>query len=478
MKRTLLGATLAILLLVPMLGLAQVSQVHLGWSTNDVYTTMTVMWYSPVASCQSVYYGPDPGGCPPVYKWAVQGVESGIAPTVDSTGYPLSPAPTPFAGFYYRAELEGLDAGETYYFRVFDEASGQITREWSFRTMAASQIVRFAFGGDSQRPYVTAAGDLGQLLTRPDAPANWPYMRDFLTQKAADLDPDFVLFLGDLVSRGNNQAQWSHWFDAWQENAVTDSGRMIPIVPVIGNHEMGGYPDIDSSYEWFMGLFAIPQPVAGVPCYSLDFPNLVLTVLAATGGQVNVSGQLAEQEADAQLSWLASSLSSAPASAWRLVAFHCNYLGCFAPCIGYACDEYMAAWTELLQDHGVSAVFMGHTHNYTRSWPVQLEGGDPCDTGIGGLDYQLMTESKDGITYIVSGTWGAVNSPILSGSGCDVRDWIAAAASHPALGFAEVADDVCRFLVENTSGFVIDQFELPYSAPPTFPVPSYVEVIR
>jgi len=469
MRRALSGVVFLVLLALPIAVLAQVSQVHLGWSENNVYETMTVMWYSPMTSDQGqwVYYDLVPGGCPPQYEWELEGVPSQIAP---------AGAVASFDGFYYRAKLEGLVPGQTYYFRVVDKASGEMTREWSFRTIGVSQqFVRFAFAGDSQRPFITVEdGEFGQLINRPNAPANWPYMRDFLTEKAASADPDFVLVLGDLVARGCNQDQWDNWFNAWQDHAVADSCRMIPIVPVIGNHEMGGYPDIDSTYEWFMGLFAMPEPVAGMPCYALDFPNLHLTVLAASGGQIKVQASLAAAEANAQVNWLESDLSSAPAVAWKLVALHCNYLGCFKSCLGYACDEYMFAWTKLFQTYSVDAVLMGHTHNYTRSWPILLPTANPC---IGGsLGYDLMGDSNEGITYIVSGTWGGVTNPILSGGFCDVRDWIAAAASHPAMGFAQVEASQCHIQVEDTSGFSIDGFTLPYQTS-SFTIPAYTEVI-
>ena len=473
MTRRVVLAAVAFGLCLTACGLAtEIGQVHLGWSQNDVYETMTVKWYSPVDANQAVYYDIDPGTVPSDYQYAVPGVSAQIQATTDIEGNQLDPQPKIFAGYYYTASLVGLAAGQTYSFRIFDEDHDTLTREWLFRTIEPDEPVEFAFAGDSQRPYTSYGGvEFAQLLGRPDRPANWPYMRDFITQKAAALDPDFFLGLGDFVSRGNNQSQWDHWFEAWQEYAVTDTGRMIPIVPVIGNHEMGGYPDHDSSYEWFRGLFAIPQTPSEKLWYSLDFPNLHLTVLAATSGQVGPNMALASYEAEAQGDWLQTDLLSAPAQGarWRFVAFHYNYLGCFDACRVYPSDVYMSVWNQALQGGEADVVFMGHSHNYTRSWPVWLGMPNPCFGGT--FDYQLGLDSDSGITYITHGGWGGVPTLIqdLPGTdgGCQLRDWIAAAASHPSLGYVQLNSQTCSFHVEDTAGIVIDAFGLPY-------VPNYI----
>jgi hypothetical protein len=472
MKRAVVGWLVGIVLLtVSVGGVAQVSQVHLGWSENDVYTTMTVMWYSPTGGNQRVLYDQVSHSSATGYAYQQTGVAHTIHPTHAPDGQSIST--TPFSGNYYRAELSGLEKGTTYYFRIKGSGPGGTTQEWSFRTIAPGQVVSFAFAGDSQRPYATPEGEAGQLLSKPAAPANWPYMRDFLTQAMADEEPDFVLALGDIVCRGNVQAQWDHWFEAWQEFAVTGSGRMIPIVPVIGNHDVSGYPDVDASFEWFLGQFAIPQPVPGIPCYSLDFPNLHLTVLSATSQQVASNWNAAQAEAQAQVSWLTQNLqgSSAP---WKIVAFHYNYLGCYMSCTGYPSDCYMKAWTPILESTDVDMVLMGHVHNYTRSWPVDLAYDGACsgsDCGVG-----LESSSEDGITYIVSGTWGGPPNAISAGTACEIRPWIAAAAGHPSMGFVRVYPSTLGVAMTDTAGAVLDTFTLPYTVS-AFPTPSYTQVI-
>lgn len=328
MRRFGIGLLLLVLCLAEtLLVQGQPSKVHLGWSQNDVYKTMTVVWHSQSLDTQRVVYDVKSQSAAAGYAWAKHGTGASVQPTTGTDGSTITTTAMP--GYYYRAELTGLEPGTTYYFRVVDDED-RATDEWSFRTIEPNEEIQFAFAGDSQRPFETAEGEAGQLLSRPTAPANWPYMRDFLTQLAASEDPDFILVLGDFVARGNNPDQWENWLDAWQENAVTSSGRMIPIVPVVGNHDLGDYPDVDSSYEWILGLFACPQPISGRPWYSLDFPELHMTVLAATSQSTASSWAGAVAEAEAQRQWLREDLLTAPEARWKLVAFHFNYLGCYA----------------------------------------------------------------------------------------------------------------------------------------------------
>ncbi|MFC2095949.1 metallophosphoesterase [Candidatus Bipolaricaulota bacterium] len=449
-----------------------VSQVHLGWSTNDVYTTMTVLWHADVEADYRVTYGLSSQVDAASYPNKIVGRPAKIHPTRAPDGAPITTIA--FDGTYYRAELTGLRQGTTYYFRVEDPSSGESTREWSFRTIQLGQMVKFTFAGDSQRPYETHDGEFGQLVDRPAAPANWPTMRDFITQAMAYVEPDFVLGLGDFVAQGNNQAQWSHWFDAWQEHAVTRYGRMIPIVPVIGNHDIGEHPDVDASYEWFLGLFAVPQIATSKPWYSLDFPNLHLTVLSATSQQAGSNRTKARVEAESQQEWLAADLESSADAMWKIVAFHYNYLGCFASCTGYPSDDYMTSWTPALEQHGANVVLMGHVHNYTRSWPIDLRLDGAC--GITGFEADLQKSSEDGITYVVSGTWGAPNDAIVEGTNCALREWIAAVGGHPSYGLVRVEEDTVAVTALDTAWAIIDHFTLPYVTA-SFPTPEYVRMV-
>jgi hypothetical protein len=460
-----LGLLGVLMVLVGILGIVAVAQeqVHLGWSVNDVYTTMTVCWWSEAQEGQVVVYDTEAHELPVEYVYYKEGTANQIKPEQDVFGNPIE---TVFGGYYYQAELTGLEPGAVYSFRV--GGVNGFTREWSFRTIGRDEEVKFVFGGDSRRPY----GDGYEVKKSPASPMNWPYARDFVTQAAAEEDPAFIIFGGDMIGDGNSQEQWANWMNAWQEYAVTEEGRMIPVVAFPGNHEMSAYPNVEASYEWYQGQFATPGLY-----YSLDFPNLHLTVLLATFKQTSSGGAwpLATEEAESQVEWLVKDLqSSAP---WKLVLFHVNYFGCFASGSGYPCEPYTKVWTSYFEENDVDIVIMGHTHNYTRSWPLLVTGFEETDKPSVKALYELQNSSEDGITYIVQGGWGA-NPDILAVKGyCNVQDYLAAAMAHPSFSVATVTEYELHIVTKDTAGDVFDDITFPFITE-DFPVPEYEQVIR
>ena len=460
-KRAVIG-----LVVVLLMGFAAFAaeQVHLGWSTNDVYTTMTVNWWSPTKEPQGVVYGLSSQDNPAKYDFYKEGVAHQIAPKTDVFGNPITKV---WQGYYYQAKLTGLKPGTTYYFRVGGNSG--FTREWKFRTIGRNEDVKFVFGGDSRRPY---SPNFIEVKRHPEKPMNWPFARDFITQSAAAENPDFIIFNGDFVGTGSNQSQWKNWLDAWQKYAVTKDGRMIPIVAIPGNHEYGAYPNKEASPDWFSRQFALP----GEP-YSLDFPNLHITALNATFTQITSHGAfpLAKKEAESQLAWLTKDLQSN--AQWKLVVFHVNYFGCFKSGTGYPSDPYMQTWTKVFQDNHVNIVFMAHTHNYTRTWPIMVTGFKATKPPSVRAIYRLVKSSEEGITYIVQGGWGAAPDFLTATGYCSIRDYIAAAVAHPCYSIAKVNGSKLTLITKDTTGKVLDKVTFPY-ATNEFPTPEYQKVVH
>ena len=438
---TIVGAGRGSKLLVP-------SQIHLTWATNDVYHTMTVSWWTLERGTSVVLYDTVPHeGAIGLYANRAEGVSQRVAD---------------FKGWYHDAELTGLTTGTTYYFVCGGPAGW--SDEHSFRTIDEEEGVSFILGGDSRRPYAAA-----EIKSSPTAISNWPYARDWVSTTMAGEDPDFVVFIGDMVNSGNDQEQWANWLEMVQERWVTPDGRMIPIVPVIGNHEMGAYPDEESSYEFFTGIFALP---GNELWYSLDFPDLHVTVLCTTGGCVATWWPPAEEEAEDQVEWLESDLGESDAE-WKVVAFHIPYYSSFVTGTGYPSELYLKHWASIIEDpaYGVDIVATGHVHNYMRSWPIRtmkiedvgLEPDLPW-SGEGYLAvYELEEESSDGVTYIVQGCWGAPTDPYEEGTDCDIRDFMAEAAARPSYTLAELISGGLYIVTKDTDGNVLDDFTLPYT---------------
>ncbi|KXB02124.1 hypothetical protein AKJ44_01340 [candidate division MSBL1 archaeon SCGC-AAA261F17] len=447
-------------------------QVHLSWSTNDVYHTMTVVWWSQFPLGNKVVYDTVSHDRSWEYAHVAEGNSYQIKPRVDRHGNPIT---TQFDGLYHEVELTGLEPGTTYYFRV--GGLGVYSQEWSFKTIGLDEKVDFVMGGDSRRPW----GAGYEIKVSPTAISNWPWARDWITTDVATENPDFIVFDGDLVVEGNSQEDWNNWFDSMQERLVTEDGRMIPIVAIIGNHEMGKYPDVESTYKWFKGVFANP---GNELWYSLDFPNLHLTALSTTGQCIGTWWSGAQIEAPQQDNWLRKDLSSSDKK-WKVVAFHVPWYSGYETGTGYASEVYMKHWAPIIENdnYGVDMVVTGHVHNYMRSYPIktteieEVETENPYSDYKGYLaHYEPKGDSEEGVTYMVQGAWGAPTDPYVKGGDCDIRDFMASAAARPSYTLAEITDSGMHVETKDIAGATLDEFTLPYTID-NFPVPEYEYVI-
>lgn len=182
-----------------------------------------------------------------------------------------------FGGYIHHIELTSLEPATTYYFICGGENQGW-SEEHSFRTAPTDrENIRFVVGGDSRDD---ARYDYVQ----------WPEARDDIIQLMASYDPDFVIFIGDYLWRGDKREPssspdtWDNWLGAWYEYARTEDGRLITLIPVIGNHEMT-FPqpylyNIETDAAAYYTLFDLPENEEWYAWYSLNWgPDLHITVI-------------------------------------------------------------------------------------------------------------------------------------------------------------------------------------------------------
>ncbi|HDD25757.1 MAG TPA: metallophosphoesterase family protein, partial [Acidilobales archaeon] len=389
--------------------------IHLSWAVNDVYHTMTIMWWTEYdVSGNVVVYDTvsHEGEDIAAYRFKA------IAETHQVCAYGKC-----FPGYWHEVTLTGLQPGTTYYFKV--GGPGGWSKEYKFRTIDPNKPVKIVVTGDSRRPW----GEGYELKVHPEVTSNYPWSRIWLAKAVATEDPDAVIFVGDMVNEGNNWEHWSKWFEDVTDNLITADGRIIPIIAVIGNHEMGAYPNVESTYEWFKGVFANP---GNELWFSLDFPNLHVLVLATTGGCVGTWWAPMVEEAKEQVDFIKEDLASTDAK-WIIAAFHVPYYDCFPSGTGYPSEVLLKYWAKLLEEGGVDMVFTGHVHNYMRSWPLRTVDvvEVPVDrpwTKVGyKYVYELKHSSEEGTTYVVVGTAGAPTDPYEKGGACAIRDFMASA---------------------------------------------------
>jgi hypothetical protein len=238
-----------------------------------------------------------------------------------------------------------------------------------FRTMPAElgRPVRFVAGGD-------------MMHSRE--------MVDAMNKRAGALDPDFALLGGDLAyANGVDATRWIDWFQSWTKNARGKSGRLIPMVIGIGNHEVrGGYKGrIPEDAPYFYGFFGLPGARS---YYALDFGRYLSFIVLDSGHTQPISG--------AQADWLGEALAARAEQRHVFPIYHWPAYGTSKadkgklPAESKRSIEIRAQWVPHFERHGVTAVFENDHHNYKRTHPLRRHQRD----------------DKTGLVYLGDGAWG------------------------------------------------------------------------
>lgn len=347
--------------------------VYLTWQRDPV-TTMTVHWHTEWKN----------GFADTVleYRAAATAADS---PWARATG---RAQPMPFTErMVHTVELTGLRGDTAYQFRLgrlttreadgalLFNAHGPVHR---FRTLPAtlSRPVRFVSGGDIY------GGSTSDLMAN-------------MCKTAASRDPEFALLGGDIAYVNNEPKAAGRWFDffrIWGETMVTGDGRLIPIVPAIGNHEVhgdtyeirGGAPNRGVSPDralFFYTLFAFP----GRPGYNAIDVGNYLSLVALDSYHTNpVPG--------AQTDWLKAALEKRRGVPFIVPFYHVPAYPSHRSFSGATSIAIRANWVPLFDAAGVRFAFENHDHAYKVTHP--LRGGER-DAG--------------GTRYLGDGAW-AVNT--------------------------------------------------------------------
>ena len=122
--------------------------------------------------------------------------------------------------YYFRhVKLTGLSPDTTY--QMTATSDGETSRVFNFRTAPAdNQPFKLLYVGDSR--------------TRPE-------VAHIISEQMAnmvDKDPEVLAAIhgGDYANKPQ-LSDWKPWLDAWDKTTNPKSGRLLPIIPVVGNHE-------------------------------------------------------------------------------------------------------------------------------------------------------------------------------------------------------------------------------------------------
>ena len=336
--------------------------VHVSWSKPDAATTMTVTWMSDsTADSSSVQYGVDE---------VTEFEEEGSA--FQGNGE---------LGAVHVVELEGLEPGTTYLYRVGGSNAGW-SGNYEFTTGPGNKCAPFRFA---------AFGD-----NRPDTDwlpqVHWnPVLGE--TMEAA---PAFFIHTGDLVKSGDETGQWNTFLETSEPHLA-----YTPLMATIGNHDDGPGDGDAANYNQ---VFSYPRnDVTETEDYYYFVYGNAIIVSLSTGSFTGGSPPLAEQA-----EWLDKVLSQHPTMKWKIVFLH------HPPYASHLVFDWLglelnhppneegqnAALVPLFDKHHVDIVFNGHNHYYERLGPM-VEGSDD-DQG------QPVGSFEEGTVYVITGGAGAM----------------------------------------------------------------------
>ncbi|MBS1824889.1 MAG: metallophosphoesterase [Acidobacteria bacterium] len=241
--------------------------------------------------------------------------------------------------YLHRADIKGLQANTTYYYRVFLDGQDVLPwapqRELQFRTAPASGPFQFLVFGDSGDGAVEQIDVATRMFSEPSA---------------------FALHTGDLAyDTGAFRELESYYF-----NVYWPMMRHMAFFAIPGNHDYYS----NGGYAYRTGH---TPPQDGVPpdgrglYYSFDWSNAHFA-----GLDTNAPFTEALAGTGKMLEWLDADLARTR-QAWRIVYFHHTPFPTAAHREHEVCALVLAKIAPILERHQVHVVFAGHEHLYQRT---------------------------------------------------------------------------------------------------------------
>jgi 3',5'-cyclic AMP phosphodiesterase CpdA len=228
------------------------------------------------------------------------------------------------------AQVEGLQPSSRYRYRV---VVGDETWNGEFATAPPDgKDVPFSFivVGDSRGPV---------------------HQHRRVVQRMAQEVPDFVLGTGDMVDEGYRQDQWQDFFDV--ENELLRDNIYFP---ALGNHDRQGRGRTADTYRAY---FSVPENGGDTErYYAFTYGSSRFLVLDSNAYSFALTDQTA---------WIERELIAARQDPSIRHIFAVMHHPPFSVSLHGGATDLREKWTPLFEQYGVSAVFSGHDHVYSRA---------------------------------------------------------------------------------------------------------------
>ena len=156
--------------------------------------------------------------------------------------------------------------------------------------------------------------------------------------------------------------------------------RMIPILPVVGNHDVKGLSLDPLKYDpMFYDIFALPE--SRVPFRSVNFGDYLSLFLLDTGHNYLIESEQAD--------WLKKALGARENASYKMAVYHVGAYPSVYPYNGLIPQQIRETWCPIFERYRLNAAFEHHSHAYKRTYPIKNEAIDP-----------------NGVIYLGDGSWG------------------------------------------------------------------------
>lgn len=275
--------------------------------------------------------------------------------------------------YIHTAAVSDLKPGTAYEYRV---GAGDKRSDWqSFHTAQGHDFKALIFPDSQSSDYSVWAATAQPAWQR-------------------NQDAQFFINMGDLVDNGQDHYQWNAWFDV-----VGDMIARIPVVPLLGNHEMYDKDWKVRMPEAYLHLFALPRidmEKYQNQFYSFDYGDVHFVVLNTQSQELaDFEPSLDEDE----VAWFKEDMAKTTKK-WKIVLMHKDPLQ-----YGFANrpeprEEGFSPegrlWMPLFDQYGVDAVLSAHLHTYR-------------DRG----HIRNFQRDESGPLYLITGVAGNVQYPGL-----------------------------------------------------------------
>ncbi len=306
--------------------------------------------------------------------------------------------------------LEDLEPATRYYLTAVSD--GEASGEYYFKTAPDDDSpVSLIYSADSQ---------ISGETRHQESPGNWRRRMNKVMRHLFEGNPEVIAMAhgGDY----DNNAYWLdlyYWLKDYWELTTTEDGRLLPIIPARGNHdmqvgfeEMFWWPDRTHDYYYTTHLNAD-------------------TALITLNTEIDREG--------AQLEWLESELADLSRSKkWLLAQYHRPAYGSVRG-TGKGARERSKSWVELFERYGMNLVMEAHDHALKRTHPI----------------YNEQIDEERGVVYIGEGGAGGWTRQV------DPDRWyLARATTDHHVHMLNISEHQISGIAKEMRYDIVDQFAL------------------